>query len=102
MPLTADMGNDAGAVDEGRRGRSVLRQHAGRRYSPDEPAAREIESRQNAADSEGEDAAAGNGRSRLRAGTVRLRRRMDDVWREIRRAPGFLARGDIEGAHDFL
>ena len=102
------MGDDAGApveiveIDQRRRGRSVLRQHGRRRYSPDQRAAREIERRQNAADPEREDAAAGNGRRGLRAGTVRLRGRIDVVWRGIRRAPDLLARRHIEGADNLL
>ena len=101
--MSADMGNDAVLpINEWRRGRSVLRQHGGRRHSPDELAAREIERGQDAADPEREDAAAGNGRSGLRAGAVRPRGRIDDVWRRIRRAPDLLARRHIEGADNLF
>jgi hypothetical protein len=100
------MGDDAGApldeIDQRRHGRSIVRQHAGRRYSPDQSAAREIESREDAADPERKDAAAGNGRSGLRPGTVRLRSRSDVVWRRIRRAPDLRSRRYVEGADNLL
>src|SRR6188508_806251 len=100
--MSADVDDDTGAVNERRRGRSVLRRHGGRRSSPDERAARKIERRQNAADPEREDAAAGNRRRGLRAGTVRPRGGIDGIWGGIRSAPDLLARDHIEGADNLL
>ena len=86
------MGDDAGApveivgIDERRRGRSVVRQHGGCRYSPDELAAREIERRQNAADPEREDAAAGNA----------LSEREQVTWAEVSRLPLCLLTPDMQ------
>src|SRR3954467_7085063 len=102
MVVSADMDNDAGAVNQRRGGRSVLRQHVWRWDSPGELAAREIERGQDAADPEREDAAAGDRRSGLRAGTVRPRGRIDVVRRGIRGAPDLLARRQIEGANNLV
>src|SRR4051794_29328160 len=97
-----DNAGAVGGIDERRRRRSVLRQHRGRRYSPEELAAREIEGREDAANPEREDTATRNGRRRLRAGTVRPRGRIHGIWRRVRRAPDLLARRHIEGADNLL